>query len=101
VHKYTHGGTPQLARRNSGWSEDEVMRTLVRADLFAILAARLDTVIEPNPTLSSYGFGQRDQRAEEMTTLFRSSANSAVAPFGTRCAQWTAARLHSTRTLNA
>jgi hypothetical protein len=69
LHKYTHGGTPQLTRRNSGWSEGEVMLTLIRADLFAILSACLETVIEPNPALSEYGFGRRDELGEEMRTL--------------------------------
>lgn len=70
LHKYTHGGTPQLVRRYPGWTEGEMMFTLLRADLFAVLGACLETAIAPNPTLSDYGFGRRDQLAEEMTTLF-------------------------------
>lgn len=70
LHKYTHGGTPQLIRRHLGWTEGEVMLSLIRADLFAILSACLETAIEPNPALSNYGFTRRDQLAEEMTALF-------------------------------
>lgn len=37
LHKYTHGGTPQLARRDraNGWLEAEVILALLRADMFA------------------------------------------------------------------
>jgi hypothetical protein len=67
LHKYTHGGTPQLTRRNSGWTEREVMLTLVRADTFAILGACLETAIEPNKALTEYGFGRRDELGSEFT----------------------------------
>lgn len=70
LHKYTHGGTPQLIRRGAGWTEGEVMLTLIRGDLFCVLGACLETIIAPNPLLSAYGFGRRDELAEEMTTLF-------------------------------
>ena len=70
LHKYTHGGTPQLIRRSPGWTEGDVMLTLVRGDMFAVLGACLETVIAANPALSAYGFGRRDELAEEMTVLF-------------------------------
>lgn len=70
LHKYTHGGTPQLIRRGPGWTEGEVMLTLIRGDLFSVLGACLETVIAPNPALSAYGFGRRDELAEEMSALF-------------------------------
>jgi len=70
LHKYTHGGTPQLIRRGPGWTEAEVMLTLVRGDLFSILGACLETVIAPNPALSAYGFGRRDELGKEMSALF-------------------------------
>jgi uncharacterized protein DUF6988 len=70
LHKYTHGGTPQLIRRGPGWTKGEVMLTLIRGDLFSVLGACLETVIAPNPALSAYGFGRRDELAEEMSTLF-------------------------------
>ncbi|MBB6245694.1 hypothetical protein HDE80_000715 [Rhodanobacter sp. A1T4] len=70
LHKYTHGGTPQLARRGPGWSRDEVMLTLIRADLFAILGACLETVIEPNRALSIYGFSRRDELSSEVAERF-------------------------------
>jgi hypothetical protein len=70
LHKYTHGGTPQLARRGSGWSRDEVMLTLIRADLFAILGACLETAIEPNGALSIYGFNRRDELGNEVSKRF-------------------------------
>ena len=71
LHKYTHGGTPQLARRSpGGWQEDEVMLTLLRADLFLTLAATLETAIARHPELARYGFGYRDQLADELHTRF-------------------------------
>ncbi|MBB6183768.1 DUF6988 family protein [Oleiagrimonas soli] len=70
LHKYTHGGTPQLTRRNSGWREDERMLILIRADLFGILAACLETVIASNPALSAYAFGRRDELSDEMHIRF-------------------------------
>ncbi len=70
LHKYTHGGTPQLTRRKSGWTEGDIMLTLIRADLFAVIGACLETVIEPNPALSNYGFGRRDALGEERRILF-------------------------------
>lgn len=70
LHKYTHGGTPQLMRRNSGWSEEEVMLTLIRADMFAILGACLETVIEPNSVLGEYAFGRRDELGKELQLRF-------------------------------
>lgn len=70
LHKYTHGGTPQLTRRGSGWTEGEVMLTLVRGDLFAVLSAALETIIVPNPSLGAYAFGRRDQLADEVSALF-------------------------------
>lgn len=70
LHKYTHGGTPQLTRRGSGWSEDEVMRAIIRADTFAILGACLETAIAPNPTLARFGFGRRDELGRESCERF-------------------------------
>jgi hypothetical protein len=70
LHKYTHGGTPQLIRRNSGWTEGEVMLTLIRADMFAILGACLETVIEKNSLLSEYAFGRRDDLGKEFHVRF-------------------------------
>jgi hypothetical protein len=70
LHKYTHGGTPQLIRRGPGWTEAEVMLTLIRGDLFSVLGACLETVIAPNHALSVYAFGRRDELAEEMSELF-------------------------------
>jgi len=71
LHKYAHGGTPQLNRRtDSGWSEEEVMLMLVRADLFSVLAGCLETVISPNAPLSSYGFTRRDALGEEAHQRF-------------------------------
>ncbi|HEY5805394.1 MAG TPA: hypothetical protein VIT90_17075 [Lysobacter sp.] len=65
LHKYTHGGAAQLVRRAPGWTEGEVMLILLRADLFAILAACHETVVTPNPQLSAYAFGRRDQLGSE------------------------------------
>src|SRR5512139_2777593 len=38
LHKYTHGGTPQLVRRGgvNGWMEGDVILGLIRADMFAM-----------------------------------------------------------------
>lgn len=70
LHKYTHGGTPQLNRRRSGWSDPEKIFTLIRADMFGVLAACLETVITPNSELSNYGFGRRDALSEELLLRF-------------------------------
>lgn len=70
LHKYTHGGTAQLVRRAPGWSEGEVVLLLLRADLFAILAAAHETVIATNADLSAYAFGRRDDLGEELFRLF-------------------------------
>lgn len=71
LHKYAHGGTPQLSRRfESGWTEGDVMLMLIRADLFSVLAGCLETVLAPNPTLSNYGFARRDQLGGELHRKF-------------------------------
>lgn len=71
LHKYAHGGTPQLNRRtDSGWTEEEVMLMLVRADLFGVLAGCLETVLSPNPELSVYSFTRRDELGAEFQCRF-------------------------------
>ena len=71
LHKYAHGGTPELNRRtDSGWAEKDVMLMLVRADLFSVLAGCLETVLSPNASLSSYGFARRDTLGEEAHQRF-------------------------------
>lgn len=78
LHKYAHGGTPQLNRRSGpGWSPSEVVRMLVRADLFCILAGCLETVLAENAPLSSYGFSRRDDLGAEFHERF---GGAAVAP---------------------
>lgn len=62
LHKYVHGGTPQLNRRiGSGWSEGDVMQMLIRADLFSVLAGCIGTVLASNPAPSNYGFARKDR----------------------------------------
>lgn len=71
LHKYAHGGTPQLNRRiGPGWTEGDVMLMLIRADLFSVLAGCLETVLASNPPLSSYGFTRRDQLGGELHREF-------------------------------
>ncbi|KTF36585.1 DUF6988 family protein [Xanthomonas vesicatoria] len=71
LHKYAHGGTPQLNRRiGPGWTQGDVMLMLIRADLFSVLAGCLETVLAPNPHLSNYGFARRDQLAGELHREF-------------------------------
>ncbi|QNH12679.1 hypothetical protein [Xanthomonas sp. SI] len=71
LHNYAHGGTPQLNRRiGPGWTEGDVMLMLIRADLFSVLAGCLETVLAPNPPLSSYGFARRDQLGGEFHREF-------------------------------
>lgn len=71
LHKYTHGGTPQLSRRvDGGWTEGEVILSLIRGDMFATLAICLDTVIAPSDLLFRYGFGYRDKLAHELGEKF-------------------------------
>lgn len=77
LHKYTHGGTPQLTRRApEGWTLGDALLTLIRADMFSTLAACLETVIAPNEQLASYGFGYRDQLAWELQTSFQTESIS-------------------------
>lgn len=72
LHKYTHGGTPQLARRDraNGWLEADVILALLRADLFAVLGASVQTVLSPNDNLRRYVFGQRDALGAEAASKF-------------------------------
>lgn len=72
LHKYTHGGTPQLARRDraNGWLEAEVILALLRADLFAVLGASIHTVLSANDDLRCYVFGQRDVLGAEVASKF-------------------------------
>jgi hypothetical protein len=72
LHKYTHGGTPQLARRDraNGWLEAEVILALLRADLFAVLGASVQTILSPNDDLCHYVFGQRDALGDEVASKF-------------------------------
>lgn len=72
LHKYTHGGTPQLARRDraNGWLEAEVILALLRADLFAVLGASVQTVLSANDDLRRYVFGQRDALGAEVASKF-------------------------------
>lgn len=71
LHKYTHGGMPQLNRRINGrWTEGEVILTLIRGDLFSVLAGCLETVINPNADLVKYGFCYRDELGFELQTKF-------------------------------
>jgi hypothetical protein len=75
LHKYTHGGTPQLTRRVAGgWKEGEVMLILLRSDMFVDLAACLETVIAPNEPLARYAFGYRDELGFELQSRFSASA---------------------------
>lgn len=70
LHKYTHGGMPQLLRRGDGWSVGDVMHLLLAADIFSILGPCLETVIEPNPGMTAYAFPRRDAIGEEMVRVF-------------------------------
>lgn len=71
LHKYTHGSAPQLTRRvNDGWTEGDVILTLIRGDMFAVLAACLETVVGSNAQLVDYGFNYRDELALELQTTF-------------------------------
>jgi hypothetical protein len=71
LHKYTHGSAPQLVRRvGPGWTEGEVMLTLLRADMFSDLAACLETIIAPNPALTEYAFNFRDELGRELQEIF-------------------------------
>lgn len=71
LHKYAHGGTPQLNRRvGPGWIEAEVILGLIRADLFCVLAGCLETVLSPNAALTAYAFPRRDELGEEFRLTF-------------------------------
>lgn len=72
LHKYTHGSTPQLVRRDriNGWLEGEVILTLLWSDLFAILGASVLTVLSSDSEFRRYVFDQRDVLAEELASKF-------------------------------
>jgi len=72
LHKYTHGGTPQLIHRDrvSGWREKEVLLALLRADMFTVLGASVATVRANKEDFRRYIFGQRDALAAELTRRF-------------------------------
>lgn len=75
LHKYAHGGTPQLNRRiGPGWNEGEIVLGLIRADMFSVLAGCLETVLTPNSALTSYAFSRRDQLGEELHKNFSQPA---------------------------
>lgn len=72
LHKYTHGGTPQLARRDRtrGWTEADVILGLIRADLFAMTAASVLTVIHGDDAFRAHVFGTRDELSKELSATF-------------------------------
>jgi len=71
LHQYTHGGTPQLLRRSSGWNGGAIHYTLMMGDLFGILAAAHETVIVPNADLSEYVFPRRDELGVEAWAIMQ------------------------------
>ncbi|MGH8213593.1 MAG: DUF6988 family protein [Rhodanobacteraceae bacterium] len=72
LHKYTHGGTPQLVRRDrvNGWLEGEVVLALLRADVFVVLGASVRTVLSEERNFHQYIFEQRDVLASELMYRF-------------------------------
>lgn len=70
LHKYMHGGMPQLLRRADGWNDGDVMHRPLAADIFSILGPCLETAIAPNPDMTAYAFARRDPIGEEMARLF-------------------------------
>ncbi len=57
----------------AGWvgaGEEEVALSLIRADLFCVLASCLKTVLVPGPELFAHGFPRRDELAEEFCVKF-------------------------------
>ena len=72
LHQYTHGGTPQLLRRQPAgfWTNADVSLTLVRADIFGLLAAALDLAMSDNAPLASYLYPRRDQIGEDLHLIF-------------------------------
>lgn len=75
LHKFTHGGTPQLARRDrlNGWLEGEVIAGLIRSEMFAIAALSNVTVLYADPVFRSHVFTARDHLAAEMNEKLGSS----------------------------
>jgi hypothetical protein len=80
LHKFTHGGTPQLARRDraSGWLESDVVLALLRADLFAVLGASVQTVLTANDDLRRFVFAQRDILGAEFASKFGTAIPSGL-----------------------
>jgi len=62
LHKYTHGGTPQLARRGQGgWHPEEIRLLVLRADIFVTMATSVATLLAPDRELAAYVFEERDR----------------------------------------
>lgn len=80
LHKYTHGGTPQLTRRDhvNGWSEGDVIANLIRADMFAIAAVAALTVLYEDGPFKAHVFTARDTLAAEMNAKFRTAIPSGL-----------------------
>lgn len=72
LHKYAHGGTPQLVRRDiaSGWLEEEVLLCLLRADLFVVLAASAHTLMRGSEAFGTFVFDERDRLEQEGVEVF-------------------------------
>lgn len=75
LHKYTHGGTPQLARRDlvNGWTERDVIAGLIRSEMFAVAAVSVLTVLYDTAPFKAHVFAARNALAVEMNVKFHTA----------------------------
>jgi len=68
LHKYTHGGTPQLMRRDraNSWTSSEALLTLRRSDIFLIVGASVEAALQPDSSFADFIYSQRDRVGEEI-----------------------------------
>jgi len=72
---FTHGGTPQLVRRDQvfGWLEAEVTLGLLRADLFVVLGSSIQSLLVVDDRFRQYIFRERDALGVELFRKFGAS----------------------------
>lgn len=92
LHQYTHGGTPQLLRRQPAgfWTNGDVSLTLIRADMFGLLAAAVDLARTDNTRLAAYLYPRRDKIGDDLHQIFgvekiEPQPRSFLAPTATCC----------------
>ncbi|MEF3080782.1 hypothetical protein V3391_00945 [Luteimonas sp. SMYT11W] len=72
MHQYTHGGTPQLTRRDpiGNWTDFDIALTLVRAEMFGLLAPAAEGALSGKADLLSFVFDRREAIAFDLNRIF-------------------------------